>query len=134
MDFPLILKLLSVQHNENGNIWKAKSITTLKRILMRNVTSFHFFYTSLLIKFRGGGGSACYSAAASATAFPPQHLGNAHQAYHASHTHTHRRAPLSKKKNPGPKSKQILVYFILSGEKYDIQMLSRTCHSYGHQI
>lgn len=132
MDFPLILKLLSVQHNENGNIWKAKSITTLKRILMRNVTSFHFFYTSPLIKFRGGGGSACYSAAASATAFPPQHLGNAHQAYHVSHMHAHRRTPLAK--SPGPKPKQILVYFILSGEKYDIQMLSQKYHSYGHQI
>lgn len=87
MDFPLILKLSSVQHNENGNIWKAKSITTLKRILMRNVTSFHFFYTSPLIKFWGGGRSACYSAAATATAFPSRHLRNAHQAYNVSHTY-----------------------------------------------
>lgn len=68
MDFPLILKLSSVQHNENGNIWKAKSITSLKRILMRNVTSFHFIYTSPLIKFWGGGRRARYSAATTATA------------------------------------------------------------------
>lgn len=92
MDFPLILKLSSVQHNENGNIWKAKSIRALKRIPMRNVTSFHPCYTILLIKF-GSRVSLCYSAAATRAA--PREFGSErktlirHIMSHKPLTHTH---------------------------------------------